>query len=183
MLETERLWLRPFRAEDAADVQRLAGDPRIAATTTLPHPYEAGMAERWIACHEAWFRESVEVIFAICLKPLPGAGTDPSRSRQHSRLVGSIGLRLDSQQRTAELGYWVGVEYWNRGIATEAASALLGYARANSWRRVIAHHFLGNNASGAVLRKVGLRREGVVRGHVLPNGQQRDVVLYGREFS
>jgi hypothetical protein len=52
-LETELLLLRPFELADAREVQRLAGDRAIADTTTsVPHPYEDGMAEEWISRHQ-----------------------------------------------------------------------------------------------------------------------------------
>ena len=48
-LLTERLLLRSLTLEDAADVQRLAGERDIASTlTNMPHPYEDGMAEEWM---------------------------------------------------------------------------------------------------------------------------------------
>jgi hypothetical protein len=56
VLTTGRLVLRPFAAADAPEGRRLAGDRRVADTTVnIPHPYEAGMAETWIAGRdEAW---------------------------------------------------------------------------------------------------------------------------------
>ena len=48
-LKTERLILRPLQMSDAPDIERYAGDRAIAATTqNIPHPYEPGMAEKFI---------------------------------------------------------------------------------------------------------------------------------------
>ena len=67
-LTTARLHLRPFRLSDAADVQRVAGDREIAATTLMvPHPYEDGLAEKWIATHAELYERGTQVNFAICL--------------------------------------------------------------------------------------------------------------------
>lgn len=43
-------------------------------------------------------------------------------------LIGSIGLMVSQADQHAEMGYWVGKEYWNRGFCTEAAKAVLEYA-------------------------------------------------------
>ena len=62
------------------------------------------------------------------------------------------------------LGFWFGVTFWHRGYATESALALLGYAFDElALNRVHAHHMLRNPASGAVLRKIGMQSEGVLR--------------------
>ena len=68
-LETARLLLRPFRTADADRVQRLAGDRAVADTTlNVPHPYEDGMAEKWISNHRDWFDRREQAIFAIVLR-------------------------------------------------------------------------------------------------------------------
>lgn len=65
-LQTSRLILRPFTLADAPEVQRLAGAEEIAATTlNIPHPYEDGMAEQWIASHPQAFEEGKLVVFAM----------------------------------------------------------------------------------------------------------------------
>jgi RimJ/RimL family protein N-acetyltransferase len=154
---------------DAADVQRLAGDRAIADTTlNVPHPYEDGMAEAWIGTHAREFAERRLVNFAITL------AADGS-------LLGSIGLQLDRETPGAgELGYWVGVPYWNRGYCTEAATAVLDYGFAElELERIHAHHLLRNPASGRVLAKAGMRREGVARQEFRKGERYEDIVLYG----
>jgi [ribosomal protein S5]-alanine N-acetyltransferase len=98
-LETERLILRPFALPDAPDVQRLAGDRAIADTTqAIPHPYEDGMAEKWISTHQDEFDQNTGVTLAITLKP-------------EGMLVGAISLLNMTVGHQAELGYWIGKPY------------------------------------------------------------------------
>jgi len=67
-LRTRRLVLRAFTLADAPLVQRLAGDRDLASiTANIPHPYEDGMAEAWIATHQERFKQGAAVIFAITL--------------------------------------------------------------------------------------------------------------------
>ena len=114
-LETARLALRPFRTADADEVQRLAGDRAVADTTlNVPHPYEDGMAERWISNHRDWFERGQQAVFAITL-------------RSDGTLIGAIGLLINGEDQRAELGYWIGKPYWNQGYCTEAARAVLGF--------------------------------------------------------
>ena len=69
-LKTERLLLRPFTLADAKDVQRLAGDRDIASTTaSIPHPYDDGVAEQWIAMHQQRFEEGTWLNLAITCDP------------------------------------------------------------------------------------------------------------------
>jgi [ribosomal protein S5]-alanine N-acetyltransferase len=168
VITTPRLRLRPFADTDAPDVQRLACDRRIAETTlTIPHPYVAGMAEAWIATHEASWENGRGLVLAITL-------------RETGELTGAMGMTLTPEHRSGELGYWMGVPYWGRGFATEAARALCEYGfRTLHLHRIHARHFVINPASGRVLEKLGMREEGVQRQAMLKWGRFVDV----REFA
>lgn len=167
-LTTDRLVLRPFQPEDAADVQRLAGDRAVAATTLrIPHPYEDGMAETWIATLGPAFAKGEHLALAVT-------------RREDGVLMGAVGLTPNSDNESAELGYWIGTPHWGRGYATEAARALVRFGFDHlKLNRVYAHHFANNPASGRVLQKAGLSWEGRMVQGIKKWGQFIDVVLYG----
>jgi RimJ/RimL family protein N-acetyltransferase len=167
-LETERLVLRPFVLADAPEVRRLCSAREIHdGTLSIPHPYPAGLAEEWIGRHAAAF-ERMEFLPLAVLRRSDGA------------LVGSVGLGFSPAHARAELGYWIGVPYWGQGFATEAAAELVRYGFEElGLERINAHHFPENPASGRVLTKLGMTREGRLRGHVVKNGRRRDLVAYG----
>lgn len=166
-LKTARLALRPFDGGDAADVQTLAGDRAIADTTLrIPHPYENGMAEEWIARHRAEFEAGALVVFAM------------ERAADRS-LIGAISLTIERGFRKAELGYWVGKPYWNEGYATEAARRIVGYGFDElGLNRIAAHHLVRNPASGRVMQNIGMRHEGTLREATIKWGRFEDLELY-----
>jgi ribosomal-protein-alanine N-acetyltransferase len=167
-LETARLLLRPFIVTDAPTVQRLAGVFAVADTTlNIPHPYPDGVAEAWIATHPGHFAARTAVIFAMML-------------REPSALCGSISLAITEHHLHAELGYWLGQPYWNRGYTTEAAAAVQAYGFTMlGLHRIHARHFTRNPASGRVMQKLGMRREGIQREHVRKGDRFEDLVTYG----
>jgi RimJ/RimL family protein N-acetyltransferase len=166
-LSTKRLFLRQFRPDDAAEVQRLAGAKEVAMGTLIPHPYPEGMAIQWIESQREDFQAGELVNFAIDLSP-------------DNVLIGSIGLTLNTNHCIGELGYWIGVPYWGHGYATEAARAVLGLAFGKlGLRKVFANHSGNNPASGQVLRKAGMLHEGSQKGHFLRDGKPQDLELYG----
>lgn len=166
-LDTTRLVLRPFRLADAAEVQRLAGAREIADTTlTVPHPYPDGAAEEWINTHPAAWTERTAAVLAVT-------------TRESGALVGAVGLALTMADRRGELGYWIGMPWWNRGYATEAGQALLDFGFATlGLHRIMARHLARNPASGRVMQKLGMVQEGVLRHHVLKWGVFEDLVVY-----
>lgn len=166
-LETARLLLRPFTLTDAPEVQRLAGDRRVAEmTASMPHPYDDGVAETWIGSHPEGY-EVGRVELAVTLRPI---GT----------LVGAIGLFVAHEHERAELGFWIGVPYWNQGYCTEAAREVLRYGFGHlGLHRIQANHYARNPASGRVMQKIGMTREGYVRESVLRWDRREDLVLYG----
>jgi len=166
-LKTERLVLRPFLLSDASVVQRLAGNRTVADTTlSIPHPYADGMAEAWIATHEAaWTRHESATLAVTEI----GEG-----------LVGAISLRIELAHRRGELGYWIGQPYWGRGYASEAARAMIAWGFANvGLGRIYAHHMTRNPASGRVMEKAGMQYEGILRQHVHRGGVAEDVAIWG----
>ena len=167
-LLTERLLLRSLILEDAADVQRLAGEYDVASTLpNMPHPYEDGMAEEWIhTCYERLEKDEA-LNFAITL-------------RADKNLIGGIALRLNQEDKSGELGYWIGKPYWNCGYATEAAKAVVAYSfQVLKLNRIHAKHFKRNPASGRVMEKIGMRYEGCLREYVKKWDNFEDSMVYG----
>lgn len=166
-LEAERLALRAFHATDALVVERLLADGEIARNTlTIPHPYPAGAAVPWIASHAEEWAEGK-------------AGTWAITRRSDGALVGAVGLRFSALHSRAEIGYWVAVAEWGKGVATEAVRRLIAYAFDElGLHRVQAHHFVENPASGRVMARAGMRAEGTRRGAFFRDGVPHDVVEY-----
>lgn len=167
--QTDRLTLRPYQMSDAPQVQQLASHPLIAATTLrIPHPYEEGMAEAWIASTQERWAAGDGYHFAIVL-------------RETAELIGSIGLTVQREWERAELGYWIGVPYWGRGYATEAAKETLRYGfRELGLHRIHASVFANNPASARVLEKAGLVYEGRHVQSIKKSGEFLDTLTYAQ---
>lgn len=169
VLETERLVLRPFSFADARDVQRLAGDKEISRfNPVIPHPYEDGVAEAWIAAQEEDFGLKKSMTLAITLK---ASGS----------LAGVVSLlNMSPGQSRAELGYWVGKEYWNNGFASEAARSMMEYGfQILKLHRIFAGCLRGNKPSARVMEKIGMVYEGCRREHECREGHFEDILTYG----
>jgi ribosomal-protein-alanine N-acetyltransferase len=167
-MRTARLLLRSFVREDAPALVRLAGATEIAATTMrIPHPYAEDDARSFLAAAKEDFLAGRSVSFAISI--LPG-----------DELCGAVGLHIAETHRRAELGYWIGVPFWGRGYATEAAHTAVAFGfETLRLNRIYAHHFAGNTASQRVLEKIGMRHEGRSRQHIQKWDRFVDLENYG----
>jgi len=156
-LRTERLVLREFTLEVVPELHRLAQAGEVARMMLHhPHPYEEGMAEEWIRGLRPMFESGKATTFAVVLQE---GGT----------LIGTVSLYTKAPDGTAVLGeegtglmgFWIGVLYWNEGYATEAVAEVLRYGFEERGLQCIrANHFGSNEASGRVLRKVGMSHVG-----------------------
>lgn len=167
-LETERLILRPFDLADASRVRQLAGDERIAeVTANIPHPYPDGLAESWISRHAEKWRQNELAAFAIVLK-------------RSNILIGCISaMHINFGASEAELGYWIGVEYWNNGFCTEACKTVVEFCFfLLNLKRIHAHHLSKNPASGRVLIKSGLLHIGSGVAECGYRGRKESVEFY-----
>jgi len=143
-IETKNLILRPYTLADSQLVAKLAGDIRVAETTlNIPHPYSEDLAREWISTHKNNWLNRTGISYAVILKSC-------------AQLVGTASLVSISGEE-AELGYWIGHEFWGKGYATEAASALVHQAFEKfSISVIIAEHLSSNPASGKVMAKIGM---------------------------
>ena len=146
VLETERLILRGWRDTDASSLFKYAKDERVGPPAGwAPHSdenYSKAVIRTILAKDET---------YAICLK-----GTDEP--------IGSIGLMFrDSDERgipdnTAELGYWLGVPFWGRGIAFEAAKEILRHGFEDlKLDTIYCGYFEGNERSKKLQQKCGFK--------------------------
>jgi ribosomal-protein-alanine N-acetyltransferase len=158
--------IREWRHTDAADLARLADDREIwlGLRDLFPHPYGIGDARAFIAFAG---RMDPQTYFAI---EVAGA------------LAGGIGYtrRADVERIGAEVGYWLGRAFWNRGIATAALRLLTAHAFAADpeLRRLWAVPFARNVASARVLEKAGYTREGTLRQSAIKDGVVLDQWMY-----
>lgn len=166
-LSTHRLVLRRPRIADTDRIAELAGDRRVAATTTIPHPYRPDHSFAWVDM-DAQNRLSGRACAFLL---------EWSEERQ---VVGAIDLVLDSTGCRGNVGYWIGVPYWRHGFATEALREILRHAFVDLRLLYVgACHLIRNPASGRVMEKAGLRLEKIVSGAVERDGALEDVVHRG----
>lgn len=168
VLRTARLTLGPLESRDATALVTLAGAFEIADTTaTIPHPYTADDARIFLALDAAERTAGGALRFAV--RP------------DGESLVGVVGLhQIDRDRLQAELGYWIGVPWWGRGYATEAARAVVRYGFDElGLHKIHAHYLTRNLASGRVLERIGMRQEGLLREQMRKWGRFEDVIVCG----
>ena len=145
-IPVSQLLLRPFTQADAAVVQTLVSDAKVAQVAgNLPYPYPEDGAKAWIATHAQQHRAGTAIIRAMV-------------RQEDDQCVGAISLDQIPRGLNAQgnLGYWVGVPYWNKGYCAEAGKLMLQLARHKfHMQRVVAAHRIDNPASGRVLEKLG----------------------------
>ena len=157
--------LRAWKPGDEPSLVRHANSRTIWRNLrdAFPHPYTLLDAKRWI---EVANPATPITNFAIVVD-----GT----------AVGAIGLvlREDVFRRSAEIGYWLGEEFWGRGIVTEAVRAVTDYAfETFDLCRVYAGVFEWNPASMRVLEKAGYEFECRMKKSVTKDGETIDELIY-----
>ena len=147
IIKTERLLLRKWKEQDAEILYRMASDPLI------------GKGAGWLPHKDANYSKAIirtilvdDGEFAITLRDNPDIP------------IGSIGLRIGADQKRgifredeAEIGYWIGHDYWGNGYAVEALSELVKYSFVDiGLSAVWCSFFDGNDKSRTVTEKCGM---------------------------
>ncbi len=169
ILSTPRLILREFVADDWPAVLAYQSDPQYLRYYPWTERTAADV-ERFVAGFVAQQHEEPRTRFQLAII-----------LRSEERLIGNCGIRLEAAGATkAEIGYELAPAYWGRGLATEAAHAIVDFGfRVLALHRVSAWCIAENSASTRVLEKLGLRQEGRVRESEWMKGRWWDTLLYG----
>lgn len=167
ILETERLRLSPLVAADASLLYPIMADPEVMAYWDIPEIDDPDVVAR-IAESQVEAMAGGHAMYWVM------------RSLGGDQFVGSCDLSdIDRWHRRAEVGFMLGREAWGKGYALEAMQAVLAFAAASGLRRLTARTHLGNRRSETLLEKLGFTEEGLLRGHVLRDGERRDCRMFG----
>ncbi|QDS74562.1 hypothetical protein FKW77_007991 [Venturia effusa] len=175
------LTIRPYHTTDAASLLRYANNPLVARNmpNTFPHPYTSTTASAFIARALAPTRTHVK-IWCISLTATP-----------YSECIGGCTLEAgpDVFSRNAEIGFWIGEEFWGQGLGTAVCRALTNYAFTLAiegqaiFQRVGAGVYSGTIRHPAIAEKVlkrcGFVAEGRMRDMIWKWGKVRDLEVYG----
>ena len=95
----------------------------------------------------------------------------------NNKLIGGVSLTLDDDNYY-DLGYWIGKDYWGKGYATESSKKLLEYVLDKlDLPKIKSGYFVGNSASGNVLKKLGFKEVGVEKRYSVSNKKEMDLML------
>ena len=167
-LKLTRCTIRDCRLSDAESLAKHANNRNVSINLRdrFPYPYTIEDAKNFLGRVVA--KEAPERIFCIDID---------------GSLVGTIGLHRgeDIHRLTAEFGYFIGEEFWGRGIMSEVIPAFVDYCfKEFSLKRMYAMPHSSNPASARVLEKAGFVLEGRLRKHVIKDGQILDSLLYAK---
>ena len=166
-LDTPRLRLRPLRMGDAADLFAYAQDP-LVSRHVLWEPHQSIRHSRmFLRAALRQYRAGLPGSFAIELK-------------NSGRMIGTIGFMwVNTDHKSAEVGYSLSRDFWNQGYMTEALRAVIAFGFEDlRLNRIEAQHDTANPASGRVMAHVGMQYEGIMRQRILNKGKFVDVACY-----
>jgi RimJ/RimL family protein N-acetyltransferase len=164
-LNTDKCVIRPWKKGDEPSLVRHADNRNVWMNVrdTFPSPYTVSDAKAWVNVATRGLRDEVWAIDVAGFA------------------VGGISLHPEEgvHRYNAEIGYWLGEEYWGQGIATAAVRALTRHAfEVEGLVRLYAAVFEWNDASKRVLEKCGYAHEGTLRMSVFKAGRFVDQQMY-----
>jgi len=162
--------LRKFKKNDEESLRKNVNHIEIYRNTlAIPYPYTKKDAESWIKYNLKLQRkknpESVNFVIDI-----------------NKQAAGCIGFsKINKKHNNAELGYWLGKKYWNKGIMTKAIYRATRYGfNELKLKRIYAYTFVFNKKSQRVLEKADFEYEGKLRKYVIKKGKYYDCFLYAK---
>jgi [ribosomal protein S5]-alanine N-acetyltransferase len=167
IIETDSLILGKIETKDISNIILYANNSDITDNIlNVPNPFTKEDAISLVNRQIQGYETQTAYVFAIFLK-------------EFSEFTGIISLHPDKMSNKAEMGYWIGEPFRNKGIATAAVKEILAYGFGSlGLNKIFANHFTDNISSGKVLIHAGMLKEAVLKEHYLKNGLYKDVVQY-----
>jgi len=167
-LSTNRLILRKFRTGDAKEIMKLLKNKEVAATTLmLPYPCDMEISNKLVESYLDEQKHHKTIHWAII-------------SREDKTFMGGIRLVPNIRFNSAEIGFWLGKEFWGNGYTFEAAEEVIRFGFIDlNLNRLEAHSMMENMSSIKLLEKLGFNQEGYHPDLVIKWDEYKDVITFG----
>jgi ribosomal-protein-alanine N-acetyltransferase len=166
LIKTNKFSIRKWEWGDEESIVKHANNFKVSRNLRdhFPYPYTIDDAKKWL---NTVTERKLHTNFAISIDSLA---------------VGGIGVILGTAEHvnSAEIGYWLGEEFWSQGIMTEVVKLFCEYVfkTYDNLCRIHTIIFESNPASMRVLEKNGFQLEGIMRKHVTKHGKTMDAHIY-----
>lgn len=166
-LKGTKIILKDLQISDVEDIYSLAKNENVSRyTLNIPYPYKIEDAIWWVNNAKEKFKTKEQFTFGIF------------KSDTHE-FIGGIGLIVNQNDHKAEIGYWVGEPFWNKGYTTEALKLILDFGfNELKINKLYAQHLVENIASEKVMQKAGMVYEATLKAHHFKNNAFIDVKQY-----
>jgi ribosomal-protein-alanine N-acetyltransferase len=165
--ETERLLLRKMVLNDAGDLFEYASDEKVAEFVLWERHLSIEDSKRYL-CYmiEKYDNQDVSEWGMV--------------HKQSGKFIGTCGyMWWNTLHRRAEIGYALSRKYWNRGLMTEAVREVVTFGfEKMKLNRIEVRCMLANIASEKVLKKVGMKCEGIMKKQAFAKGSFHDLKMY-----
>ena len=167
VIEGRVINLRTLENSDAYSIYKNAKDREVSKYTQLPYPYRLKYARDFVRMCQEHYRKKTDYELGI-------------ESKKTSEIIGMISLmHVNNSHRSAEVGYWLGNQYWRRGITKEALTLILDFGfNTLELVKIYAKVLHPNLPSIRLLQGVGFRYEGRIRKSVLKEGSWFDELIF-----
>ncbi|QGH37030.1 GNAT family N-acetyltransferase [Gracilibacillus salitolerans] len=146
IMETERLYLRELKLEDADKLSRVLSDPE--SMQYYPEPFNMKKVEKWIQWNMENYQKCNHGLWAVVLK-------------NDDTFIGDCGITMQKieSETVPEIGFHIMKDFWNKGYATEAATACKEYAfEVLHYPKVFSYTTMKNIPSQKVAEKIGMQK-------------------------
>ena len=159
-LITNRLVLQSLRDEDLEDFINIVKDPLVNKSYMLPDLLSKEQEKQFFDKIKNFTNSNKYVVYGIYL---------------NDRVIGLVNS-VSFEKDEMEIGYFISSKEWNHGYATEAFEAVIQEVFRIGFKSVIAAHFSDNHASGAVMKKCGLKR--IDKEEIIEYRNQKHLAIY-----